>query len=66
MRSLRKLERLLGVSQGYLSKLRAGTNNPSPELTLLLGLLASNPEADASTSRRILGRYPPMDICTWR
>ena len=43
VRSLRKLERLLGVSQGYLSKLRSGTSNPSPELTLLLGLLASNP-----------------------
>ncbi len=43
VRSLRKLERLLGVSQGYLSKLRAGTSNPSPELTLLLGLLASSP-----------------------
>jgi hypothetical protein len=44
VRSLRKLERLLGVSQGYLSKLRAGTSTPSPELTLLLGLLASNPK----------------------
>ncbi len=44
VRSLRKLERLLGVSQGYLSKLRAGTSNPSPELTLLLGLLASSPK----------------------
>ena len=43
VRSLRKLERLLGVSQGYLSKLRAETSNPSPELTLLLGLLASSP-----------------------
>lgn len=44
VRSLRKLERLLGVSQGYLSKLCAGTSNPSPELTLLLGLLASRPK----------------------
>jgi hypothetical protein len=44
VRSLRKLERLLGVSQGYLSKLRVGTSNPSPELTLLLGLLASSPK----------------------
>ena len=43
VRSQRQIERLLGVSQGYLSKLRAGTSNPSPELTLLLGLLASNP-----------------------
>ena len=43
VRSQRQIERLLGVSQGYLSKLRSGTSNPSPELTLLLGLLASNP-----------------------
>lgn len=43
VRSLRQIELLLGLSQGYLSKLRSGTSNPSPELTLLLGLLASNP-----------------------
>ncbi|MBL8636136.1 MAG: hypothetical protein JNM40_23120 [Myxococcales bacterium] len=44
VRSLRKIEQLIGASQGYLSKLRAGTSNPSPELTLLLGLLASSPK----------------------
>src|SRR5579871_3587520 len=30
--SQRRLERLIGLSQGYLSRLRAGQGNPSPEL----------------------------------
>lgn len=41
--SQRQLERLLGLSQGYLSKLRAGERDPSPDLLGLLGLIARDP-----------------------
>jgi hypothetical protein len=41
--SQRKLEALLGLSQGYLSKLRAGDRDPSPELVSDLALLARDP-----------------------
>ena len=42
--SQRRLELLLGVSQGYLSRLKAGAGNPSSELVLLLALLSMDPE----------------------
>ena len=38
--SQRKLESLLGISQGYLCRLRAGVGNPSPELVSHLALLS--------------------------
>ena len=41
--SQRKLEQRLGLSQGYLSRLRAGDGNPSPELVSHLGLLCQDP-----------------------
>ena len=41
--SQRKLEVLLGLSQGYLSRLRSGGGNPSPELVSHLALLAGDP-----------------------
>lgn len=41
--SWRQLEVKLGLSQGYLSKLRLSSANPSPELTVLLALLAMDP-----------------------
>lgn len=41
--SQRKLELLLGLSQGYLSRLRAGSSNPSPELVSHLALIAKDP-----------------------
>lgn len=41
--SQRRLEQLLGLSQGYLSRLRAGAGNPSPELVSHLALLAQDP-----------------------
>lgn len=41
--SQRKLEILLGLSQGYLSRLRSGGGNPSPELVSHLALLAMDP-----------------------
>lgn len=42
--SQRRLELLLGLSQGYLSRLRAGACNPSPELVSNLALLAIDPK----------------------
>lgn len=39
--SQRDIERLIGASQGYLSKLRAQDRSPSPELASLLLLLAA-------------------------
>ena len=41
--SQRKLEVLLGLSQGYLSRLRSGAGHPSPELVSHLALLAQDP-----------------------
>jgi len=43
--SQRRLEMLLGLSQGYLSRLRSGAGNPSPELVSNLALLAKDPKA---------------------
>ncbi len=39
----RRLELLLGLSQGYLSRLKAGAGNPSSELVCLLALLSLDP-----------------------
>ena len=41
--SQRKLERMMGMSQGYFSRLRAGSGNPSPELVSHLALLCHDP-----------------------
>lgn len=41
--TFRSLERLLGLSQGYLSRLRAGAGNPSPALVAQLAMLAADP-----------------------
>jgi hypothetical protein len=41
--SQRELERTLGLSHGYISKLRAGDRDPSPDLVGLLTLLAAEP-----------------------
>ena len=38
-----KMEQALGLSQGYLSKIRSGANTPSPMLVACLRLLADNP-----------------------
>ncbi len=40
----RRLEQSLGLSQGYLSKVRSGASNPSPVLASCLRLLAADPE----------------------
>jgi hypothetical protein len=41
----RRVEELLGLSQGYLSKLRSGDRSPSPELVSHLALIARDPVA---------------------
>ena len=41
--SQRRLEGALGISQGYLSRLRAGAGNPSPELVSHLAILCQDP-----------------------
>ena len=46
--SQRQLELLLGLAQGYLSRLLAQAGNPSSPLVLLLGLIASEPQARLS------------------
>lgn len=43
-RPQRRLEELLGLSQGYLSKLKSGDRAASPELVAQLALVARNPE----------------------
>ncbi|MCP3963477.1 MAG: hypothetical protein GY719_37050 [bacterium] len=40
----RRLEQLLGLSQGYLSKIRSGASRPSAALVSCLHLLAGDPE----------------------
>ncbi len=39
-----RLENILGLSQGYLSKIRSGASRPSATLVSCLHLLASDPE----------------------
>lgn len=41
--SQRALEKRIGLSQGYLSRLKAGRMTPSPALVSLLALLAVDP-----------------------
>lgn len=43
--SQRQLELLVGLAQGYLSRLLAQAGNPSAPLVLLLGLIAKDPQA---------------------
>lgn len=42
--SQRKLEQLLGVSEGYLSKLRGRRSDPSAQVVSTLALLAHDPK----------------------
>jgi transcriptional regulator with XRE-family HTH domain len=51
-RSKRSIERLLGLSQGYLSRLGRGAGNPSPALIALLTLLANDPTRFAELEPR--------------
>ncbi len=42
--SQQRLEAMLGLSQGYLSKLKSGDRDPSPELVSELALIARDPQ----------------------
>lgn len=59
--SQRRLELLLGVSQGYLSRLKAGAGNPSSELVLLLALLSLDPARHLAT----LQQFWALDARSW-
>ncbi len=50
--SQRRLEIQIGLSQGYLSRLRAGTGKPSPQLVALLTLLARDPAQRLAETRQ--------------
>lgn len=50
--SQRRLEILLGLSQGYLSRLRSGSGSPSPELVSNLAILAKDPKLRLSELER--------------
>ena len=51
-----RLESLLGLSKGYLSKLRAGDRDPSPELVSDLALIAHDPDGRIQELERFWGR----------
>ena len=61
--SQRKLEHLLGLSQGYLSRLRAGVSNPSAELVANLAMLCQDPPTRLSELERFwelpAEKWPP-------
>ncbi len=56
--SQRKLELLLGLSQGYLSRLRSGAGHPSPELVSHLALLAHDPQGRLAELERYWAEPP--------
>ena len=53
--SQRRMEDLLGLSAGYLSRLKAGAGTPSPALVLLLQQIALDPIARLREMERIWG-----------
>ncbi len=65
--SQRKLERLLGLSQGYLSRLRAGDGNPSPELVCHLAILCQDPKKRLAEVERFWSlsddNWLPLHLC---
>ena len=59
--SQRQLELLVGLSQGYLSRVKSGTGQPSAALVGLLGLLAEDPNRLVSL-RNIWAAPPPIPV----
>lgn len=57
--SQRRLEQHLGLSQGYLSRLKAGAGNPSPALVLQLQQLALDPLPRLRELERLWGEPIP-------
>ena len=64
--SQRRLERMMGMSQGYFSRLRAGSGNPSPELVSHLALLCHDPPKRIEELTRFWSlpdeEWPPLSI----
>ena len=56
--SQRKLERLLGLSQGYLSRIASGAGTASRPLMTLLCLLAARPKERLAELTRFFGEPP--------
>lgn len=65
-RSQRELERLLGLSQGYLSKVLAGKKVPSEALVAGLVLIAKSPDRRLRELETTWGLEPPpwLDVGT--
>ena len=59
--SQRRIEHLLRLSQGYLSRLRAGVSNPSAELVVNLAMLCQDPP----TRLLELERFWALPAETW-
>lgn len=57
--SQRRIEALLGLSQGYLSRLKAGAGTPSPALVLQLQQLALDPTSRLQEAERVWGELIP-------
>ena len=57
--SLRQLEKSMGVSQGYLSRLKARKGCPSPTLVSLLWLLHKQPGLLVRLKRYWRPKHPP-------
>lgn len=53
----RRLELLLGLSQGYLSRIAAGDGVPSAPLVLLLGLIAEGAPESIATIKQFWPRH---------
>lgn len=58
------LERLLGLSQGYLSRLRGGAGTPSSELVSNLALIAADPPVRLRELERFW-RAQVADLLHW-
>jgi hypothetical protein len=50
-----RLETLIGLSGGYISKVKCGERDPSPELVSELALLATNPQKGVEALERLWG-----------
>jgi len=59
--SQKRLEQLLGLSQGYLSRLLHGAGVPSPELVSNLAILANDPQTRLRELERYWGEAETLD-----
>lgn len=64
--SQRRLETIMGMSQGYFSRLSAGAGNPSPELVSHLALLCNDPPKSLEQLQQFWAlsdeEWPPVAI----